>query len=113
VEDHVPIPAGVEGGLGVGDVALQGFGPHGLDRGVALAGQHEDAVSTLAQNSHQRLSQEPSAPDDQAIPHREANCPAAQTASSSRWILALWRGSTGRPGWKRTRRMAPKASCSL
>ena len=64
-------------------------------RGVVASGQAPDRVPSRNQPSDDRSAQEPAATRHQGLHDSRL---AAQTASFSRKILALWRMSTGKEG---------------
>src|SRR5690606_27033561 len=101
VEDRLAAARGFQHRVGVGEVAAHLAHAQGFQRRVVAAIETGDLMPALDQAAAQGLAEETAAAGDQNL-HRV--CPnrfAAHLASCSRWILALWRMSTGKPGWRR------------
>src|SRR5690606_16006406 len=81
------------------------------DSGVLAAIEAHHLVAAFAQATTQRLPQEPAATGDQDLQVDSSSLRAAQDASCSRPILALWRMSTGKPGCRITRSMPLVCGC--
>ena len=101
VEDGVEPRAVVAGergqdGIAVRKIARNLAHAQRLQRGVVTAIETGGAMPALEQAAAQRLAQETSATGHQDVHSMSCNgCRAAQCASFSRPILALWRMSTG------------------
>ncbi len=71
-----------------------------FERGVVTARDARHRVAALHKLAHDRAAHETAAAGHQRLHLKRSS---AQSLSSSRRILALWRTSTGKCGWNRTR----------
>src|SRR3546814_16202537 len=67
-------------------------------------------MPALHQAAAQRAAEEAAAAGDEDLHRLLLGCFAAHAASFSRPILALWRMSTGKRGWKR--KVSTRAACT-
>src|SRR5690606_4985240 len=84
-------------GLAIGEVAAQLAHAQRVERRIVAAVEAGDFMPALDKAAAQRLAQETAAAGDEDL-HAWLRA-AAHCASFSRPILALWRMSTGKPGW--------------
>src|SRR5690606_11119227 len=109
VENRLAATRGGMDRVGVGQVALHLPHADGVQRRVMAAIEAGDFVSVFDQAATQGLAEETTAAGDEdshgaGLGTRDSGLGkrlAAQRARRSRWILALWRMSTGSAGWKR------------
>src|SRR5690606_17240029 len=112
VEDGVGAARGGHDGVGVGQVAAHLAHAQRVQLRVVAAVEAGDLKPAFHQAAAQGLAKEAAAAGDQDLHRpssRAAPCPAglrascarAHLASCGRPILALWRMSTGKPGWNR------------
>src|SRR5690606_2794067 len=109
VEDCLAAARGGQYRLGVGQVAAQLARADGVQRRVTATIEAGHFVAALHQAAAQGLAEEAAAAGDEdfhlaGLGTRDSGLGrrlAAQTARRSRWILALWRMSTGSAGWNR------------
>src|SRR5690606_17900910 len=99
---------------GVGEVATELAHADGVELRVVAAAEAGDLVAAFDQPPAQRLAEESAAAGDQDLHGARPGTRdsglgrrlAAHAARRSRSILALWRMSTGKRGWKRKVSMA-------
>ncbi len=92
VKDDVAAGRGAEHGVRVGEVAAHALDTEASEFGIIAPRQTAHRIAAREQLSNDRPAQETAAAGDERL---QRTLRAAQTASFSRKIFALWRISTG------------------
>src|SRR5262249_19650441 len=88
----------------VRDVGAPRHDPAREQLGVVAAAEHADGGAFAEKPQRDRPSEKAAAARDQRLQRASRSRASAQRFSVKRWILALWRVSTGKRGWKSTAR---------
>src|SRR4051812_11440180 len=98
MKDEVTTLDGAIDGVGMGQVAERRFDAGVFEIPMHRSRQRPHVVASGDQPIDDGLAEESAAAGDEDV-HR--SCVTAHSANFSRKILALWRTSTGKRGWKR------------
>ena len=100
VEDAVDVHAGLGQGSSIGEVAEVDLDSRFDKLGSCASDQGPDLPAARQQQPHDSFAQEAIGTGDEGLAACCYGCSfsAAHAASSKRWILALWRASTGKSG---------------
>src|SRR3546814_434405 len=110
VEDRLAALCGADHRVAIGQVAAQLVYAEPVEHRVQAAVEAHHFMPALHQAAAQRAAEETTAAGDEDLHRLLRSCLAAHAASFSRPILALWRMSTGKRGWKR--KVSIRAACT-
>src|SRR3546814_7833209 len=101
VEDRLAALRGADHGVAIGQVAAQLAYAELVEHRVQAAVEAHHFMPALHQAAAQGAAEETTAAGHEDFHRLLPSCFAAHAASFSRPLLALWRMSTGKRGWKR------------
>ena len=103
MKDRIATGGSLDYRFPVGQIALKLFHAHSRQGRMLTTGEAAHLIATFPQHSHNNPAKKAATAGNKRL-HESLSF--AHTASFSRNILALWRISTGKAGWKRIFRIS-------